>query len=99
MATFITATPNPVVLTIWSISQKGTTTIAWDTGDARLSGTVNVSVDSGAFSLAKDGAGNPVPAGSTGSTKQSIEIGRKYMFQLKSTAVGTPVLATVAVDG
>jgi hypothetical protein len=96
MATVLTATPNPVPISIWSFTQQGLTTIAWDTGDPRGLGTLVVAVDGGAFGPVRDGAGNPLAAARAGSVGQHIALGKKYVFALRD--IGGATLASVAVE-
>ncbi len=98
MAVFISASPNPVPGTIWSISRMRSTTISWDSGGGFQTGTVYVSADSGPSTPAKNSAGNPIPAGGTGSATVLVELGKTYLFQLKNTATPTIILASVTVE-
>ncbi|MEP7328973.1 MAG: hypothetical protein ABI777_07160 [Betaproteobacteria bacterium] len=98
MAVFISASPNPVPGTIWSISRMRPTTISWDVGGGFQTGTVYVSVDSGPSTPAKNSAGNPIPAGRSGSANVLVELGKTYVFQLKDTATPTIIFASVTVE-
>ena len=98
MPVFISASPNPVPISMWSMSQQGTTTVSWDVGaGAFVTGSVFVSVDSGPSVPVKDAAGDPV-TGVTGSTKQRVEFGKKYLFQLKKSTDLAVILASVTVE-
>ena len=96
MAAVITATP--VIVTAFTYSQKGRTTIAWNTGNPFVQGTLEVSIDAGPFNPAKEIGGTPVAKGVSGSTRQNIAFGRKYVFRITNPVLSNPVLASVSVE-
>ena len=96
MAAVITATP--VIVTAFTFSQTGRTTIAWNTGNPFVQGTLEVSIDAGPFNPAKEIGGTPVAKGVSGSTRQNIAFGRKYVFRITNPVLSNPVLASVSVE-
>ena len=96
MPTFLTAKPNPVGITVWSYSQRGTTTISWDTGSSS-SGTVWVT--DGAVTQKFIDLKNKPAIGARGTATASIKLGQKLVFELKPTNNPARVLAVLVVEG
>jgi hypothetical protein len=94
--TFIKADPNPVIVTIWSVSQRGPTTISWDTGSA-ISGTIWVTDDAKAEKLLDNK--NKLAVGPRGTAATFVFLGKKRIFELRRTDNDKIVLATVVVEG
>ncbi len=103
MAASITANPNPVLISVWSFTQKKTTTITWDTDSAAF-GRVYRSID-GAKEEFFDGTPESPPPVSpamnkrNGSKFQDIELGKTYDFRLKRVDPQNTVLASVRIRG
>lgn len=97
MAADIVATPNPVYVSTWSVSQQGPTTIAWDTGDPAVEGTVWITDDAGTRKFV-DHTGKAA-VGAKGSAPARIGLGKQVLFALKRTDAPTLNVDTVLVVG
>jgi hypothetical protein len=91
----ISASPNPVVVTIWSVSQQGSTTITWDTGSA-ISGTVWVIEDAGHERLFDKN--NKLAAGPRGTAVTYVALGKTRKFELRRTDNEAILAQAVAVE-
>jgi len=97
MTADISASPNPVYVSIWTISQQAPTTITWDTGDPAVEGTVWITDDAGTRKFV-DRAGKAA-VGVTGSARWPIGLGQQVLFALKRTDNPALDLDTVLVVG
>jgi hypothetical protein len=97
VAADIVATPNPVYVSTWSVSQQGPTTIAWDTGDPAVEGTVWITDDGGTRKFV-DHTGKAA-VGAKGSAPARIGLGKQVLFALKRTDTPALNLDTVLVAG
>ena len=97
MTADISAYPNPVYVSIWTISQQAPTTITWDTGDPAVEGTVWITDDAGTRKFV-DRAGKAA-VGVTGSARWPIGLGQQVLFALKPTSDPAVNLDTALVVG
>ncbi|MEP7328974.1 MAG: hypothetical protein ABI777_07165 [Betaproteobacteria bacterium] len=97
MAADIVATPNPVDISTWSVSQLAPTTVSWTTGDPAVEGTVWITDDAGTRKFV-DHTGAPA-VGATGSAPARIGPGQQVLFALKRTDNPALNLDTVLVVG
>ncbi len=97
MAADIVATPNPVDISTWSISQLASTTVSWNTGDPAVEGTVWITDDAGTRKFV-DHTGKPA-VGATGSAPARIGPGQQALFALRRTDNPALNLDTVLVVG
>ncbi len=93
----ISANPNPVFVSIWTMSQQKPTTITWDTGDPAVEGTVWITDDAGTRKFV-DRSGKAA-VGVTGSARWPIGLGQQVLFALKRTDNPAIDLDTVLVVG
>ncbi len=97
MAADIVATPNPVEISTWSISQLAPTTVSWNTGDPAVEGTVWITDDAGTRKFV-DHTGKAA-VGASGSAPARLGPGQQALFALKRTDNPALNLDTVLVVG